>query len=111
MPTPRKIKYLSHIDLYLIQIEQGTLNHVLYINYIALAIDPFLDPCYCLSIAYRLPLMPICSARMDMGPGPGPGPQKDCSAAGVLFGRWALARAHIHYDRAYRHQGQSIDNR
>ena len=25
-----------------------------------------------LAIAYRLPLMPICSAIMDMGPGTGP---------------------------------------
>ena len=42
------------------------------INYIALAIDPFLGPCYCLSIAYCLPLMHICSAIIDIGPGPGP---------------------------------------
>ena len=45
---------------------------VLDINDIALAIDPFLGPCYCLSIAYWLPLMYICSAIVDMGPGAGP---------------------------------------
>ena len=40
---------------------------VIFERYMALAIDPFLSPCYCLSIAYRLPLMPISSAIMDMG--------------------------------------------
>ena len=39
-------------------------------KYFAIAFDPFLGPCYCLTIAYCLPLMPTCSA-MDMGPGPG----------------------------------------
>ena len=31
---------------------------------------------YLLSIAYCLPLMPICSAIMDMGPGPSPRPKE-----------------------------------
>ena len=44
----------------------------LCINYITLAIDPFLGPYYCLSIAYWLALMHICSAITDRGPGPGP---------------------------------------
>ena len=35
--------------------------YAVYVNYVALAIDPFLGPCYD-AIAYRLPLMPICSA-------------------------------------------------
>ena len=56
----------------------------IYINYVA---DPFPSPCYCPSIAYRLPLVPICSALMNMG------------------------RAHIHYGWTYRHQGQMIGNR
>ena len=42
------------------------------INDIALATDPFLGPCHCLSIAYCLPLMHICSAIINMGPGSGP---------------------------------------
>ena len=44
-------------------------SYILHITYYILPID-------CLSIAYRLPLMPICSAIMDMGPGPGPRAQK-----------------------------------
>ena len=40
----------------------------------------YILPIDCLLIAYRLPLMPICSAIMDMGPGPGPGP--------AAFGPW-----------------------
>ena len=32
----------------------------------------YILPIDCLLIAYRLPLMPICSAIIDMGPGPGP---------------------------------------
>ena len=36
--------------------------YILHITYYILPID-------CLLIAYRLPLMPICSAIMDMGPG------------------------------------------
>ena len=47
---------------------------------------------YCLLIAYRLPLMPICPAIMDMGPGRGPMAQKERwarSRARALFGPWA----------------------
>ena len=40
-------------------------NYILHITYYILPID-------CLLIAYRLPLMPICSAIIDMGLGPGP---------------------------------------
>ena len=59
---------------------------VSYINYIALAIDPFLGLRYCLSAAYRLPLMRICSAIMDMGLGAGPGQRKDASGRTAPFG-------------------------
>ena len=45
----------------------------IYINYIALAIDPFLVPCYCLSIVDRLPIAcPIDSRSIWAGPGPAP---------------------------------------
>ena len=47
--------------------------YILHITYYILPID-------CLLIAYRLPLMPICFAIMDMGPGPDHRAQK---------GRWA----------------------
>ena len=52
----------------------------IYITYYILHITYYILPIDCLLIAYRLPLMPICSAIMDMGPGPiaqkrrGPGP-------------------------------------
>ena len=43
--------------------------NILYINYIALAIDPFLGPCYCLSTADRLPIAcPIDCRSMWAGP-------------------------------------------
>ena len=57
----------------------------------ALAIDPFLGPCYCLSTAYCLPLMPICSATMDMGPGPRP---KEPNIPGTLLGPGYRALSH-----------------
>ena len=44
----------------------------MYITYYILHITYYILPIDCLLIAYRLPLMPICSATMDMGPGPGP---------------------------------------
>ena len=56
------------IDLHTLSV----LNKLLHVNFIALAIGPFLDPAYCLSIAFWLPLMRICSAIMAMGPGPYP---------------------------------------
>ena len=53
-------------------------------------------PCYCLSIAYRLPLMPICSAIMDMGPGPGPRAQIWFSGRGFL-GRGFFISQLLHF--------------
>ena len=44
----------------------------------------------CLSVAYRLPLMQICSAIMDMGPGPGPMPKKGAVPAAVGRPFWAM---------------------
>ena len=38
----------------------------------------------CLLIAYRLPLMPICSAIIDMGSGP-----EELNIPGTLLGPWA----------------------
>ena len=35
-------------DLFILCIAQGVFNRIFYINYIALAIDPFLCPCNCL---------------------------------------------------------------
>ena len=58
----------------------------IYITYYILHITYYILPIDCLLIAYRLPLMPICSAIMDMGPGPGPRAQK-------LLGRGLGARS------------------
>ena len=60
----------------------------------------YILPIDCLLIAYRLPLMPICSAIMDMGPGPGPRAQTlraPPAPAPQLLGLGPWARAHIHY--------------
>ena len=53
-------QYLVDIGQYL-----SNIYYILHITYYTLSID-------CLLIAYRLPLMPISSAIIDMGPGPGP---------------------------------------
>ena len=70
----------------------------IYINYIALAIDPFLGPCYCLSLALDAHML----SHTGYGPGPGPRAQKGPSSRSelrALFGPWA--RAHIQYGLAY----------
>ena len=73
IPMHLKMSFiLSNIDQYILLV----LNMILYADYIALAIDPFLGPCYCLSIAYRLHLMSIFSATTEMHPSPCPGPKK-----------------------------------
>ena len=87
----------------------------IYITYYILHITYYILPIDCLLIAYRLPLMPICSAIMDMGPGPGPRAQKLLGRVPgqgpQLLGPGPGPRAHIHYGWAYGHQGQSIGNR
>ena len=53
------------------------IGYAKYINYITLTIDPFLGPCYCLSIADRLPIAhvlgPLCRAPGGWPPGPSDG--------------------------------------
>ena len=57
-------------------IQNQVVTRYKYITYYILHITYYILPIDCLLIAYRLPLMPICSAIMDMGPGPGPRAQK-----------------------------------
>ena len=70
-----------YLYIYIYQIGYCMLTGVCYINYIALAIDPFLDPCYCLSIAYRLPLMPTCSAILARARARAHGPKRAATRA------------------------------
>ena len=87
-----------------------------YITYYILHITCYIFPIDCLLIAYRLPLMPICLAIMDMvGPGPDPRAQKGRRAgagsrAAPFLGPGHGSRVHIHFGCAYGHQGQSISN-
>ena len=63
----------TSINQYSLYIHYYTILVLGGVNYIALAIDPFLGPCYCLSIAYRLPiacLLPALSITDRFGPGP-----------------------------------------
>ena len=72
----------------------------IYISYYILHITHYILPIDCILIAYRLSLMLICSAIMDMGPGPGPRAQKLCGrdlGGPQLLGLGPGSRAHIHY--------------
>ena len=99
MMTNRGYKYIYVLFTLCIHIYIYT-----YVNqtfcYISIILPVLSVPSWALAIAYRLPLMFICSAIMGMGLGPGPGLKKGATPAAAGAASKPTAR-HPQIDTQY----------